>query len=249
MRCAGKVWPLISVRQIGIFILMVSLLQCQKSSTPPPQPPPPPPPAPASISFNSLKVNGSYSGYNYQGVNTSPVIAFSFSGPVNKSSVNSAVTFQQNNGTAIPFNAAFQNGDSTIVIQPVSPLSALTKYSVSVSTSLKSAAGGSLLSGVSVNLFTSIDSSDKFPVISDEALLTLVQKQTFKYFWDFGHPTSGLARERNSSGDVVTTGGSGFGIMAMLIGVERGFITRAEGLQRLQLIVDFLKNIFELFDE
>ncbi|MEO6686071.1 MAG: hypothetical protein ABIN24_08900, partial [Dyadobacter sp.] len=49
-----------------------------------------------------------------------------------------------------------------------------------------------------------IDSTDKFPIISDEALLTLVQKQTFKYFWDFGHPVSGLARERNTSGDVVT---------------------------------------------
>ena len=46
---------------------------------------------------------------------------------------------------------------------------------------------------------------------------------------------------------VVTTGGSGFGIMAMLIGVERGFITRAEGLQRLQLIVDFLKNKADKF--
>ncbi|MGV3530430.1 MAG: glucoamylase family protein [Flavisolibacter sp.] len=226
---------------------MLTLLQCQKSSTPPPEPPPPPPPAPGSISFNSLKVNGTYSGYNYQGVNSSPVIQFSFSGPVNKSSVNSAVTFQQNNGTAIPFNTTFQNGDSTIVIQPVSPLSALSKYSVSVSTALKSAAGGSLLSGVSVNLFTALDSSDKFPVISDDELLTLVQKQTFKYFWDFGHPTSGLARERNSSGDVVTTGGSGFGVMAMIVGVERAFITRAEGLQRLQLIVDFLKNKADKF--
>ena len=35
-----------------------------------------------------------------------------------------------------------------------------------------------------------IDSTNKFPVISDEALLTLVQKQTFKYFWDFAHPVS-----------------------------------------------------------
>ncbi|GGH22972.1 glucoamylase family protein [Mucilaginibacter phyllosphaerae] len=92
-----------------------------------------------------------------------------------------------------------------------------------------------------------IDSADKFPRISDDQLLTLVQRQTLKYFYDFGHPTSGLARERNTSGDVVTTGGSGFGIMAMIVGVNRGFITRAEGLARMQKIVGFLKNTAQTF--
>lgn len=87
-----------------------------------------------------------------------------------------------------------------------------------------------------------IDSTDKFPIISDEALLTLVQKQTFKYFWDFGHPVSGLARERNTSGDVVTSGGSGFGIMTIPIAIEREFITRSQGLERMQKIVVFLKT-------
>jgi hypothetical protein len=80
----------------------------------------------------------------------------------------------------------------------------------------------------------------KFPPISDEDLLTLVQQQTFKYFWDFAHPVSGLARERNNSGDLVTIGGSGFGVMAILVGIERGFITRLEGVNRLAQIVDFL---------
>ncbi|MCK7541916.1 MAG: hypothetical protein MZV63_69035 [Marinilabiliales bacterium] len=46
-----------------------------------------------------------------------------------------------------------------------------------------------------------------FRLITDDALLDLVQRQTFRYFYDFAHPASGLARERNSSGDVVTTGG------------------------------------------
>jgi hypothetical protein len=89
---------------------------------------------------------------------------------------------------------------------------------------------------------TTIDSSDKFSQISDSALVELVQKQSFKYFWDFGHPVSGLARERNTSGDIVTSGGSGFGIMAILTGIHRGFITRTEGLTRLQTMVSFLKN-------
>ena len=70
----------------------------------------------------------------------------------------------------------------------------------------------------------------KFPMISDEALLTLVQKQTFKYFWDFGHPVSGLARERNTSGDVVTSGGSGFGIMTIPIAIEREIYHQSAGI-------------------
>ncbi len=92
-----------------------------------------------------------------------------------------------------------------------------------------------------------IDSTNKFPVISDDALLTLVQKQTFKYFWDFGHPVSGLARERNTSGDVVTSGGSGFGIMTIPVAIERNFISRAEGLERMQKIVGFLKDKTQKF--
>src|SRR5690606_4874353 len=70
-----------------------------------------------------------------------------------------------------------------------------------------------------------------------------VQKRTFKYFWDYAHPVSGLARERsNATPETVTTGGSGFGIMALIVGIERGFITKAQGLARLQTIVAFLKN-------
>ncbi|MDX1943745.1 MAG: glucoamylase family protein [Saprospiraceae bacterium] len=78
--------------------------------------------------------------------------------------------------------------------------------------------------------------------MSDEELLTMVQEYTFRYFWDFAHPLSGLARERNTSGDVVTMGGSGFGVMAILVGIERGFVTKEEGLQRLLKIVNFLDN-------
>src|ERR1700737_1017370 len=59
--------------------------------------------------------------------------------------------------------------------------------------------------------------------LTDSALLDVVQRQTFRYFWDFGHPISGLARERsNATPDVVSSGGSGFGLMAILVGIERG---------------------------
>ncbi len=67
--------------------------------------------------------------------------------------------------------------------------------------------------------------------LSDSSLLDLVQKQTFSYFWDFAHPVSGLARERSNSSfnygsEVVTTGGTGFGVMALIVATERKWIKR-----------------------
>lgn len=81
--------------------------------------------------------------------------------------------------------------------------------------------------------------------LSDEQLLDLVQKQTFRYFWDFAHPVSGMARERSNKSfdygdEVVTTGGTGFGIMATIVASERKFITRQQAAARTKKIVDFL---------
>jgi hypothetical protein len=78
--------------------------------------------------------------------------------------------------------------------------------------------------------------------MTDEELLTSVQEATFRYFWDFGHPVSGMARERFDEGDreTVTTGGSGFGLMAIVAGVERGFVSRAEAAGRILKILTFL---------
>jgi len=101
--------------------------------------------------------------------------------------------------------------------------------------------------GLQLEFYTMIDTSYKFPEITDEELLTLVQEQTFKYFWDFGHPVSGLNRERNTSDETVTSGGSGFGVMAILVGIERGFITRQEGIDRLETIVHFLESDADRF--
>lgn len=96
--------------------------------------------------------------------------------------------------------------------------------------------------GFAVDFYTAADPEPDFPLLPDQDLLTLVQQQTFKYFWDFAHPHSGMARERNTSGDVVTSGGSGFGIMALIVGIERAFITRSEGLERMDKILTFLET-------
>jgi hypothetical protein len=223
------------------FVLLgLAVIACGKSGGDPD--PEPPPPGPASFTFNSLTLNGSFTGYTYYNINTKPIVRIRFSAPLNKTSISPALSFKDKSGAAVAYNTSFENNDSTVVVQPVNPLSYLTRYSVSVSTALRSAAGGALLSAVDLNFTTAIDSTAKFPSISDEALLDLVQKQTFKYFWDFGHPVSGMARERNTSGDVVTTGGTGFGVMAIIAAVNRNFVSRTEGLARIQKIVSFLKT-------
>ncbi len=78
--------------------------------------------------------------------------------------------------------------------------------------------------------------------MTDDALLTMVQRYTFRYFWEFAHPNSGMARERNASGNTVTTGGTGFGIMAMIVASERTFIARTEGVNQILKIVNFLEK-------
>jgi len=84
--------------------------------------------------------------------------------------------------------------------------------------------------------------------LSDQELLDKIQHQTFDYFWEGAEPTSGLARERihmddvypTHDKDIITIGGSGFGLMAILVGIERGFITREQALERYEKSVDFL---------
>ena len=222
-----------------LFFLLPLYFSCSKSGNNNPSPPPPPP---ASFSFNTLKINGQFSGFTYYNINRTPVIKFSFSAPLNRSTITSSVLFKDKTGATINYSTTYENNDSTVIIQPAAPINFISKYTVSVSTTLKSVAGGSLLSGIDVNFLTQIDSTAKFPLLTDNALLDKVQQQTFKYLWDFAHPVSGLSRERNTSGETVTSGGSGFGIMTIPVGISRNFITRTQGLARMQKIVGFLKN-------
>lgn len=84
--------------------------------------------------------------------------------------------------------------------------------------------------------------------LTDTEMLDLVQEETFKYFWDYANTESGAARERyhvdnpSLNANVVTTGGSGFGLMAILVGIERGYVTRTEAVTRLNTILDFFEN-------
>ncbi|WP_295718210.1 glucoamylase family protein [Mucilaginibacter sp.] len=225
---------------MGMFLI---LFACGKGSKPTPTPVIPPV---TSFSFNALKVNGKNNGFKYVNVNAKPAIAITFSTPLNQSSVAGSIIITSKAGATVTFSTTYQNSDSTVLITPTG-LSPITQYTLNVTTALKSAKNGNLQSALAVQLTTAIDSTKKFSTITDDQLLDLVEKQTLKYFYEFGHPASGLARERNSSGDVVTTGGSGFGIMAIVAGINRGFISHADGLTRMQKIVGFLNTKAQKF--
>ena len=214
-----------------MFVWVLVYVSCSKSSGPSPNP--------SSLSVSSFTVNGNNQGNIYHDLNQLN-LRFVFSSPLDKSSVPAAVTLKTFSGGSVTQTQQFEN-DSTLIVQATT-LTPLTGYRFEISTALKNTSGGNLQNAVALNLYSAIDSTDKFPRISDSALLTLVEQQTFKYFYDFGHPVSGLARERNTSADVVTTGGSGFGVMALLVGAQRNFISRTAAWERINQMVDFLTN-------
>lgn len=79
---------------------------------------------------------------------------------------------------------------------------------------------------------------------NDEALLDMTQRYTTRYFYDFAEPVTGMARERSNdvNGDIVTTGGTGFGIMAMIAGAERNYFSRNDAFKTINKIVSFLEK-------
>ncbi|TAL65044.1 MAG: hypothetical protein EPN88_10110, partial [Bacteroidetes bacterium] len=191
-----------------------------------------------SMVIDSIILNGkAMTNSPLQNINPEKInIKVTFSHALDSTSYKSSFSF-----TGPPLSFTLSNDNKTLLATNIAKAKGLTRYSFSISSTLTSA-GGFTFGGFSSSFYTAIDSTYQFTQISDNDLLTLVQRQTFKYFWDFGHPSCGMARERNSSGDIVTTGGSGFGIMAMIVAIERGFISRADGITRLDKILGFLET-------
>ena len=87
-----------------------------------------------------------------------------------------------------------------------------------------------------------------YPDLTDDELLDKVQQDALKYFWEYAETNSKLARERyhvedpSNDAQIVTTGGSGFGLLSLIVGVERGFVPRAEAVSRFTTALNFLEN-------
>jgi hypothetical protein len=194
-----------------------------------------------AIQITSLSIGGQLIEGNNRIMNIplDLLIVINFSNPVEPSLFQSAVKLT---GTNVPaFTAILSNNNQTGTITAAVPLKDFRKYTLTIQSTLKGVQSEGF-SEYSKTFYTGASSTPKFPLISDDELLTKVQQQTFKFFYDYAEPNSGMARERNGSNELVTTGGTGFGLMAMVVAIERNFITRQQGINRLNKIVSFLET-------
>ncbi|MBY5958666.1 DUF3131 domain-containing protein [Membranicola marinus] len=177
-------------------------------------------------------------GIRNAGIALLPALDLILSHPVPESVMQNNISWSGSGPAALILTAT---SDTSYLLTTDHPLPYYTSYTLTFSGDLAEDTGRPFVP-VTYELFTKLDSTYKFQELTDEALLTLIQKHTFKYFWEGAEPNSGMARERNSSANTVTTGGTGFGLMAMIVAVERGFITREEAVKRWQKIFNFLAS-------
>lgn len=205
---------------------------------------------PDVLSITSFKIDGveKLGAGQIRDISRTPSFEILFSAPLDPDFI--TLEFIDLSGSEV-FSYTLSNNDKTLTVTATQPLKHLFKYLFWISQELKGKGGESMTNQFSQYFHTVLDPAPKLPLLPNDEdndtdntndLLSVVQKQTFKYFYDFAHPASGMARERNSSGNTVTSGGSGFGIMALIVGMERGFITRAEGLTHMDKILDFLET-------
>lgn len=215
-----------------IYISLLLAAGCSKDDVQPP---------PTSLSITQVVMDGNdvTDQSKITDVSLKPQIQITFSAPIDPADASDDY-IHINGANSLSFSVS--DDHTQITFSPVDSLSGLKRYFFTVSQKIQGPNTEPLPLDLVKYFYTQPDTTPQFPVISDDDLLTLVQQQTFKYFWDFADPNSGMAKERNTSGTTVTTGGSGFGVMAIIVGIERGFITRQQGLDRLDKILTFLES-------
>ncbi len=216
---------------IFVFIFVSALAFCHNESVDPDH----------EIAIDSVFVNDDLTVNNstikdvdYKNV----IINVRFTGVIDTMLFNPEKVLISSGGTQTQYHYKFDRHSNRLFILPRVSLAPFSSYRLTFDQGHN--LGGLIYNNFAFTFRTRLDTTPKFPLISDDSLLTLIQKKTFGYFWDYAHPVSGLSRERLGSGETVTSGGSGFGLMSILVGIERGFITRQEGFKRLNKIVGFL---------
>ncbi|MGK7394526.1 MAG: glucoamylase family protein [Candidatus Cyclobacteriaceae bacterium M3_2C_046] len=173
-------------------------------------------------------------------VSLTPVIKANFDYPLDQAVLENETIRLYGPGQP-QLSLSLANRGKTLLVQPNQALKDFSRFTFTIDPQLTSEQGR-IFEGLEQRFYTKLDSTPDFEILPEQELLTKVQAQTFKYFWDLAHPASGMALERNTSGATVTSGGSGFGLMAIIVGIERGFITRQQGLDRLDKVLTFLES-------
>lgn len=203
-------------------------------------------PVPEELTLTTVRIGTVSDLFTLEGVDPQAPIELEFTTRLDETTIEKNIELQNSSNQAVPLDYAY-DGERILTLTPRNGLNSYARYTLIVQPNLQSDRGAKITTGKVISITTGENTDDKFDRIDDEELLDLVQQQTFRYFWDYGHPTSGLTRERSGSGNTVTTGGSGFGVMAMIVAAERGFITRTEAAERVARIVDFLATRADRF--
>src|SRR5512133_2902653 len=184
-----------------IFILsvVITLSSCHKEKVDPYH----------EITVDSVFVNNQYVANNssvrevdYKDI----IIGFKFSEKIDTLLFNSEKVLITG-GTGPSYTYRFDNESQGLKIIPDASVAPFSLYRILFDQG--SNLGGTIYESYTFTFRTRLDTTPKFPKISDDSLLTLVQKKTFGYFWDHAHPVSGLSRERYGSRETVTSGGRG----------------------------------------
>ncbi|MCE5330747.1 MAG: Ig-like domain-containing protein [Bacteroidales bacterium] len=229
---------MMKLRLFSLLLLPLFIASCKQE------------PEPLSLTntyIETVSINGNavYTGGNIYNVPVDSVVfQINFSSAIDKTKIDPSKIFISNGiDTAFMISNDIVSKQLTLKIR--NTLNYYTTYTLYLAEGEN--LGVKLIDSYNFSFVTQLDTTPKFPIISNESLLTLVQRKTFAYFWDYAHPVSGLARERLGSGETVTSGGSGFGIMTIPVAIERGFISRQQGYERMNVIVNFLNTQADRF--
>jgi hypothetical protein len=203
------------------------------------------PETPKSFTCSLVNIEGILKA-PYREIKLNPVIRLSFTDKIDTNTLVTGINFLDDKSAKVPYTYSLVEADTVLEIRPTI-LKTFAKYTICLIYKLQSKSAVGMVSNLCYAFTTQLDTTDKFPRVSDDELLDIVQRRTFKYFWDYGHPVSGMSRERNSSGDLVTSGGTGFGIMAMVVASSRNYISRNEAANKLDVMLDFMTNKCQKF--
>ena len=78
------------------------------------------------------------------------------------------------------------------------------------------------------------------PALTTEALLDTLQHTAFDYFWNEANPTNGLIKDRSTLSSPCSIASLGFGLSAICIGIDHGWVSRDDGRARIRTALQTL---------
>ena len=140
-------------------------------------------PAGDQLALSSVTIGGQSGLSDFDDVSPDAEIVLDFTAALDAATVEANIYLLDAGGAKVDASDVY-DGAKRVTLKPSAGLNAYASYRLIVDSGLKSAAGEAILTGKVIRIRTGLDTSDKFPQISDEELLTKVQQQTFRYFWE-----------------------------------------------------------------